>query len=82
MECSENCGVLIIVVQNPTTGRMDCQQQQLVTIIHDIIGDFTVKSNRNHSKFIGQAESFALHGTNTTNVAEIQPSHTNPSCMI
>ena len=45
------------------------------------MGDFTVKSNRNHSEFMGQAESFALGGTNATNVAltqvEIQPSHAN-----
>jgi len=80
MECSENCRDLITVVavvSNPTSGQIDCQQQ-LMTIILNKIGYITVKSNRNHSKFIGQAESFALRGTNATNVAE-NLSHTNSS---
>jgi len=75
MEYSGNCRVLIIVVAvvwNPTTGRMDCQQQS-ATIIHDTMEDSTMKSNRNHSEFMGQAESFALGGTNATNVALLQP---------
>ena len=72
MECSGNCRVLMIVVaveSKPMSGKIVCQQQ-LVTIYLDTTAYITVKSNRNHSEFMGQAESFALCGTNATNVVE------------
>jgi len=61
--------IVLAVESKPTSGKIVCQQQ-LVTIYLDTTAYITVKSNRNHSEFMGQAESFALCGTNATNVVE------------